>query len=60
MILAYALLETKVSLPVSRVTHLTLGRGPLPLAAAAGLVLSHSQRSKSGWMERIVAIKPGE
>lgn len=34
-------------------------RRPLPLVTAAGFVVSHSQRTKLGWMERVVAVKPG-
>jgi ubiquinone/menaquinone biosynthesis C-methylase UbiE len=33
-------------------------RRPLPLVAAAGFVVSHSERSKLGWVERVVAVKP--
>jgi ubiquinone/menaquinone biosynthesis C-methylase UbiE len=33
-------------------------RRPLPLAEAQGFVVSHSQRSRVGWVERLVAVKP--
>lgn len=33
-------------------------RRPLPLAEAAGFVVSHSERSRLGWVERVVATKP--
>ena len=33
-------------------------RRPLPLVAATGFVVGHSERSKFGWVERLVAIKP--
>ncbi len=33
-------------------------RWPLPLVEAQGFVVSHSERSKLGWVERLVAIKP--
>ena len=33
-------------------------RRPLPLVEAQGFVVSHSQRSRLGWVERLVAVKP--
>jgi len=33
-------------------------RRPLPLVEAQGFVVSHSQRSRLGWVERLVAAKP--
>jgi ubiquinone/menaquinone biosynthesis C-methylase UbiE len=33
-------------------------RRPLPLVEARGFVVSHSQRSRLGWIERLVAAKP--
>jgi SAM-dependent methyltransferase len=33
-------------------------RRPLPLVEAQGFMVSHSQRSKIGWVERVVAVKP--
>ena len=33
-------------------------RRPLPLVAAQGFVVSHSERSRLGWVERLVAVKP--
>lgn len=33
-------------------------RWPLPLVTAQGFVVSHSERSKLGWVERLVAVKP--
>lgn len=33
-------------------------RRPLPLVAAQGFVISHSERSRLGWVERLVAVKP--
>lgn len=35
-----------------------LTRRPLPLVEAQGFMVSHSQRSKLGWVERLVAVKP--
>jgi len=47
---------------LEQVTRRTNGdyqtRRPLPLVAAAGFVVSHSERSKLGWVERVVAVKP--
>jgi ubiquinone/menaquinone biosynthesis C-methylase UbiE len=47
---------------LEQVTRRTNGdyqtRRPLPLVAAAGFVVSHSERSKFGWVERLVAVKP--
>lgn len=47
---------------VEQVTLRTLGdymtRRPLPLVQAQGFVVSHSQRFKLGWVERLVAVKP--
>lgn len=34
-------------------------RRPLPLVEAAGFAVSHSERSRMGWVERVVAGKPG-
>jgi SAM-dependent methyltransferase len=33
-------------------------RRPLPLVAAAGFSIDHSERSRLGWVERLVAAKP--
>jgi ubiquinone/menaquinone biosynthesis C-methylase UbiE len=48
---------------LEQVTRRTTGdyqtRRPLPLAEAAGFVVSHSERSRLGWIERVVAAKPG-
>jgi ubiquinone/menaquinone biosynthesis C-methylase UbiE len=33
-------------------------RRPLPLVADRGFVVSHSERSRLGWVERLVAVKP--
>ena len=33
-------------------------RRPLPLVIAAGFVVDHSERARSGWIERLVATKP--
>ena len=33
-------------------------RRPLPLVAAAGFSIDHSERSRLGWIERLVAVKP--
>lgn len=33
-------------------------RRPLPLAEDRGFVVSHSERSRLGWVERLVAVKP--
>jgi len=33
-------------------------RRPLPLVEAQGFVVSHSARSRLGWVERLVAVKP--
>jgi ubiquinone/menaquinone biosynthesis C-methylase UbiE len=33
-------------------------RRPLPLVAAAGFSIDHSERSRLGWVERLVAVKP--
>jgi ubiquinone/menaquinone biosynthesis C-methylase UbiE len=33
-------------------------RRPLPLVAAAGFRIDHSERSRLGWVERLVAVKP--
>jgi ubiquinone/menaquinone biosynthesis C-methylase UbiE len=35
-------------------------RRPLPLVAAAGFSIDHSERSRLGWVERLVAVKPPE
>jgi hypothetical protein len=35
-----------------------VARRPLPLAEATGFVVSHSERSRLGWVERLVAVKP--
>ena len=35
-------------------------RRPLPLVAAAGFSIDHSERSRLGWVERLVAVKPAE
>ena len=47
---------------LEQVTRRTNGdyqtRRPLPLVAAAGFMVSHSERSKFGWVERLVAVKP--
>jgi ubiquinone/menaquinone biosynthesis C-methylase UbiE len=47
---------------LEQVTLRTLGdyqtRRPLPVVEAQGFVVSHSQRSKLGWVERLVAVKP--
>ncbi len=47
---------------LEQVTRRTNGdyqtRRPLPLVVAAGFVLAHSERSKLGWVERLVATKP--
>ena len=47
---------------LEQVTRRTTGdyqtRRPLPLAEAAGFVVSHSERSRLGWIERVVAVKP--
>jgi ubiquinone/menaquinone biosynthesis C-methylase UbiE len=47
---------------LEQVTLRTIGdyltRRPLPLVEAQGFVVSHSQRSKLGWVERLVAVKP--
>jgi ubiquinone/menaquinone biosynthesis C-methylase UbiE len=47
---------------LEQVTLRTIGdyqtRRPLPLVAAQGFVVSHSQRFKLGWVERLVAVKP--
>jgi SAM-dependent methyltransferase len=34
-------------------------RRPLPLVAAAGFSIDHSERSRLGWVERLVAVKRG-
>jgi hypothetical protein len=33
-------------------------RRPLPLVVATGFMVDHSERSKFGWVERLVATKP--
>jgi ubiquinone/menaquinone biosynthesis C-methylase UbiE len=33
-------------------------RRPLPLVAAEGFMVGHSERSRLGWVERLVAVKP--
>jgi ubiquinone/menaquinone biosynthesis C-methylase UbiE len=47
---------------LEQVTRRTNGdyqtRRPLPLVAAAGFVVNHSERSRFGWVERLVAVKP--
>jgi ubiquinone/menaquinone biosynthesis C-methylase UbiE len=47
---------------LEQVTLRTLGdyqtRRPLPVVEAQGFVVSHSQRFKLGWVERLVAVKP--
>jgi ubiquinone/menaquinone biosynthesis C-methylase UbiE len=47
---------------LERVTRRTNGdyqtRRPLPLVVATGFVVDHSQRSRFGWVERLVATKP--
>ena len=47
---------------LEQVTRRTNGdyqtRRPLPLVTAAGFVVEHSERSKLGWVERLVATKP--
>lgn len=47
---------------LEQVTRRTNGdyqtRRPLPLVEAQGLVVSHSERSRLGWVERLVAVKP--
>ena len=47
---------------LEQVTRRTSGdyqtRRPLPLVEAQGFVVSHSQRSRLGWVERLVAAKP--
>lgn len=47
---------------LEQVTRRTTGdhqtRRPLPLVEAAGFMVSHSERSRLGWIERLVAIKP--
>jgi len=48
---------------LEQVTRRTSGdyqtRRPLPLVKAQGFVVSHSERSRLGWVERVVAVKPG-
>lgn len=36
----------------------SLTRRPLPLVKKQGFMISHGQRSKMGWIERLVAVKP--
>ena len=47
---------------LEQVTRRTNGdyqtRRPLPLVVAQGFVISHSERSRLGWVERLVAVKP--
>jgi len=47
---------------LEQVTRRTSGdyqtRRPLPLVEAQGFVVSHSERSRLGWIERLVAVKP--
>ncbi len=47
---------------LEQVTRRTTGdhqtRRPLPLVQAQGFVVSHSERSRLGWVERLVAVKP--
>jgi SAM-dependent methyltransferase len=47
---------------LEQVTRRTNGdyqtRRPLPLVAAAGFSISRSERSRLGWVERLVAVKP--
>ncbi len=47
---------------LEQVTRRTNGdyqtRRPLPIVAAQGFVVSHSERSRLGWVERLVAAKP--
>ncbi len=47
---------------LEQVTRRTNGdyqtRRPLPLVEAQGFVVSHSERSRLGWVERLVAVKP--
>jgi ubiquinone/menaquinone biosynthesis C-methylase UbiE len=47
---------------LEQVTRRTNGdyqtRRPLPLVEARGFVVSHSERSRLGWVERLVAVKP--
>lgn len=48
---------------IEQVTLRTTGdyqtRRPLPLVAAAGFSIDHSERSRLGWIERLVAVKSG-
>lgn len=47
---------------LEQVTRRTNGdyqtRRPLPLVVAAGFVVDHSERSRLGWIERLVATRP--
>jgi ubiquinone/menaquinone biosynthesis C-methylase UbiE len=46
---------------IEQVTRRTTGdyqtRRPLPIVEAAGFAVSHSERSRLGWVERVVAVK---